>query len=240
MYKGYCFVNIEESIVNINVRRALGLRKGVFITIEGGEGAGKSTLIEELSNKMLQRGKMVTTTREPGGIPIAEQIRNVILDREHIAMDARTEALLYAAARRQHLVEKVAPALEQGQMVICDRFVDSSLAYQGHARGLGMDEVWAINQFAIQDLMPDLTIYMDVSPEVGLRRISQAAEREINRLDLEKHSFHEKVREGYLQLLQQNPDRMMRIDAEQSPEKVFHDVLSAIDSRFAGFLATNV
>lgn len=216
------------------------MRKGVFITIEGGEGAGKSTLIEELSNKMLQRGKMVTTTREPGGIPIAEQIRNVILDREHIAMDARTEALLYAAARRQHLVEKVAPALEQGQMVICDRFVDSSLAYQGHARGLGMDEVWAINQFAIQDLIPDLTIYMDVSPEVGLRRISQAADREINRLDLEKHSFHEKVREGYLQLLQQNPDRMMRIDAEQSPEKVFHDVLSAIDSRFAGFLATNV
>ncbi|WP_419875944.1 dTMP kinase [Candidatus Pristimantibacillus sp. PTI5] len=216
------------------------MRKGVFITIEGGEGAGKSTLIEQLSNKMLQRGKMVTTTREPGGIPIAEQIRNVILDREHVAMDARTEALLYAAARRQHLVEKVAPALEQGQMVICDRFVDSSLAYQGHARGLGMDEVWAINQFAIQDLMPDLTIYMDVSPEVGLRRISQAAEREINRLDLEKHSFHEKVREGYLQLLQQNPVRMMRIDAEQSPEKVFHDVLSAIDSRFAGFLATNV
>ncbi|MEV5030845.1 dTMP kinase [Paenibacillus sp. LPE1-1-1.1] len=216
------------------------MRKGVFITIEGGEGAGKSTLIEQLSNKMLQRGKMVTTTREPGGIPIAEQIRNVILDREHVAMDARTEALLYAAARRQHLVEKVAPALEQGQMVICDRFVDSSLAYQGHARGLGMDEVWAINQFAIQDLMPDLTIYMDVSPEVGLRRISQAAEREINRLDLEKHSFHERVREGYLQLLQQNPDRMMRIDAEQSPEKVFHDVLSAIDSRFAGFLATSV
>lgn len=240
MYKEYCFVNIEESIVNINVRRALGLRKGVFITIEGGEGAGKSTLIEQLSNKMLLRGKMVTTTREPGGIPIAEQIRNVILDREHVAMDARTEALLYAAARRQHLVEKVAPALEQGQMVICDRFVDSSLAYQGHARGLGMDEVWAINQFAIQELMPDLTIYMDVSPEVGLRRISQAAEREINRLDLEKHSFHEKVREGYLQLLQQNPVRMMRIDAEQSPEKVFHDVLSAIDSRFAGFLATNV
>ncbi|MDQ8737434.1 dTMP kinase [Paenibacillus sp. LHD-38] len=216
------------------------MRKGVFITIEGGEGAGKSTLIEQLSNKMLQRGKMVTTTREPGGIPIAEQIRTVILDREHIAMDARTEALLYAAARRQHLVEKVAPALEQGQIVICDRFVDSSLAYQGYARGLGMDEVWAINRFAIQDLMPDLTIYMDVSPEVGLKRISQASEREINRLDLEKHSFHERVREGYLQLLKQNPDRIVRIDAEQSPELVLNDVLTAIDSRLAGFLATDV
>ncbi|OMF25240.1 dTMP kinase [Paenibacillus sp. FSL H8-0548] len=216
------------------------MRKGVFITIEGGEGAGKSTLIELLSNKMLQRGKSVITTREPGGIPIAEKIRAVILDRQHVTMDGRTEALLYAAARRQHLVEKVLPALEEGKIVICDRFVDSSLAYQGHARGLGMEEVWAINQFAIQDLMPDLTLYMDVSPEVGLSRIAQAAEREINRLDLEKHSFHEKVREGYLMLLQQYPERITLINAEQSPKLVFHDVLTAIDERFAGFFATDV
>jgi dTMP kinase len=216
------------------------LRKGVFITIEGGEGAGKSTLIELLSNKMLARGKSVITTREPGGIPIAEQIRAVILDREHVTMDGRTEALLYAAARRQHLVEKVLPALEDGKVVICDRFVDSSLAYQGHARGLGMDEVWAINQFAIQDLMPDLTLYMDVSPDVGLSRIAKATEREINRLDLEKHSFHEKVREGYMQLLKQYPERITLINAEQSPELVFNDVLSAIDDRFAGFFATDV
>lgn len=216
------------------------MKKGVFITIEGGEGAGKSTLIERLSNKMLQRGKSVITTREPGGIPIAEQIRAVILDRKHVTMDARTEALLYAAARRQHLVEKVVPALEQGQIVICDRFVDSSLAYQGHARGLGMDEVWAINQFAIQELMPDLTIYMDVSPEVGLERIAQASDREINRLDLEKHSFHEKVREGYMRLLHQNPNRIVLINAEQSPDLVFNDVLTAIDDRFAGFFAIDV
>lgn len=240
MYKGYRFVNIEESIVNINVRRSLSLKKGVFITIEGGEGAGKSTLIDQLSNKILQRGKSVLMTREPGGIPIAEQIRAVILDRSNITMDARTEALLYAAARRQHLVEKVVPALEQGHIVICDRFVDSSLAYQGHARGLGMEEVWAINQFAIQDLMPDLTIYMDVSPEVGLERIAQASEREINRLDLEKHSFHEKVREGYMQLLRQNPDRIVLVNAEQSQEMVFDDVLQAIDDRFAGFFAIDV
>jgi len=216
------------------------LRKGVFITIEGGEGAGKSTLIEQITNMMHQRGKSITTTREPGGIPIAEQIRAVILDRENTAMDARTEALLYAAARRQHLVEKVVPALEQGKMVICDRFVDSSLAYQGYARGLGMDEVWAINQFAIQDLMPDLTIYMDVSPEVGLGRIAQASEREINRLDLEKHSFHEKVREGYMKLLEQYPERIVLINAENSSDLVFADVLSAIDDRFAGFYATDV
>lgn len=216
------------------------MNKGIFITIEGGEGAGKSTLIELLSNKMHQRGKSVMTTREPGGILIAEQIRSVILDRQHIAMDARTEALLYAAARRQHLVEKVLPALEQGQIVICDRFVDSSLAYQGHARGLGMEEVWAINQFAIQELMPDLTIYMDVSPEVGLSRIAQASEREINRLDLEKHSFHEKVREGYQLLLKQYPDRIVLVNAEKSADLVFNDVLAAIEERFAGFFATDV
>ncbi|WP_139991447.1 dTMP kinase [Paenibacillus paridis] len=216
------------------------MNKGIFITIEGGEGAGKSTLIELLSNKMHQRGKSVMTTREPGGILIAEQIRSVILDRQHIAMDARTEALLYAAARRQHLVEKVLPALEQGQIVICDRFVDSSLAYQGHARGLGMEEVWAINQFAIQELMPDLTIYMDVSPEVGLTRIAQASEREINRLDLEKHSFHEKVREGYQLLLKQYPDRIVLVNAEKSADLVFNDVLAAIEERFAGFFATDV
>ncbi|WP_028609546.1 dTMP kinase [Paenibacillus harenae] len=216
------------------------MKKGVFITIEGGEGAGKSTLIEQLSNTMIQKGRLVMTTREPGGIPIAEQIRSVILDRGNITMDARTEALLYAAARRQHLVEKVVPALEKGTHVICDRFVDSSLAYQGYARGLGMDEVWAINSFAIQNLMPDLTIYMDASPEIGLSRIKQSAEREVNRLDLEKRSFHERVREGYMQLLKKHPDRIVLINAEQSPEKVFCDVLTVIEQRFAGFFATDV
>ncbi|MBD2872861.1 dTMP kinase [Paenibacillus arenilitoris] len=216
------------------------MKKGIFITIEGGEGAGKSTLIEQLSNTMVQKGVPFLTTREPGGIPIAEQIRSVILDRGNVSMDARTEALLYAAARRQHLVEKVVPALAEGRHVICDRFVDSSLAYQGYARGLGMDEVWNINSFAIQELMPDMTIYMDVSPEVGLSRIAGAADREVNRLDLEKRSFHEKVREGYMQLLQNHADRMVRINAEQSSEMVFREVLTAIERRFAGFFATDV
>ncbi|MGO4539365.1 dTMP kinase [Paenibacillus sp. 2TAB19] len=216
------------------------MKQGVFITIEGGEGAGKTTLIERLAHTMLQRGKEVVITREPGGIPIAEQIRTVILDRGNIAMDARTEALLYAAARRQHLVEKVLPALEAGKAVICDRFVDSSLAYQGYARGLGVEEVWNINLFAIQELMPQLTVYMDISPEVGLARIAQSAEREVNRLDLEKQSFHERVREGYIQLLQKYPDRMVRVNAEQTPENVFMDVLEVVDRRFEGFFATDV
>ncbi|WP_341280296.1 dTMP kinase [Paenibacillus sp. FSL H8-0537] len=207
------------------------MNKGIFITIEGGEGAGKTTLIEQLAHKMQQQGIAVLTTREPGGIPIAEKIRSVILDRNHTAMDARTEALLYAASRRQHLVEKVMPALTAGKLVICDRFVDSSLAYQGHARGLGMEEVWSINQFAIEGAMPQLTIYMDVTPDVGLARIGQSDEREINRLDLEEIAFHERVREGYFILLKKFPERIVRVDANQEPDIVLNDVLTAIESR---------
>ena len=216
------------------------MKKGIFITIEGGEGAGKSSLIEKLAHTMLERGHEPIVTREPGGIPISERIREVILDREHVNMDARTEALLYAASRRQHLVEKVLPALDQGRVVICDRFIDSSLAYQGYARGLGMEEIWSINEFAIQGVLPELTIFMDVSPEVGLSRIARAAEREVNRLDLEKHAFHERVREGYLQLVEQYPERIVRINAERPRIEVFHDVLLAIDERFEGFFAGDV
>ncbi|MFF2094456.1 dTMP kinase [Paenibacillus sp. NPDC058174] len=211
------------------------MNKGIFITIEGGEGSGKTTLIERISHTMQQRGKTAVITREPGGIPIAEQIRAVILDRSHTEMDARTEALLYAAARRQHLVEKVMPALEAGKIVICDRFVDSSLAYQGHARGLGMDEVWSINHFAINGLMPHLTIYMDIDPVVGLNRISQSAEREVNRLDLESLAFHEKVREGYRLLLEQYPDRIVKLQAENAAEVVYQEAMAVIDARFASF-----
>lgn len=205
----------------------------MFITIEGGEGAGKSSLIGQLANTMQDKGYRVVVTREPGGIPIAEKIRTVILDPEHTTMDARTEALLYAASRRQHLVEKVIPALEAGEIVICDRFVDSSLAYQGHARGLGIDEVWQINQFAIGGTMPDLTIYMDVSPEVGLSRIASNPDREINRLDLERQSFHERVREGYHLLLNRFPDRIRRVDAEETPDRVLQAVVAIVGQRLS-------
>lgn len=216
------------------------MKQGIFITIEGGEGAGKTTLIERLAHTMHQRGKEIVITREPGGIPIAEQIRTVILDRANVAMDARTEALLYAASRRQHLVEKVWPALKAGKAVVCDRFVDSSLAYQGFARGLGMQEVWEINRFAIQELMPQLTIFMDISPEVGLARIARSSEREVNRLDLEKNAFHERVRQGYLQLLEQYPERIVRVDAEQTADAVYNDVIAVVDRRFEGFFVSDV
>lgn len=210
------------------------MNSGLFITFEGGEGSGKSTLIEALANTLISKGRSVVTTREPGGIPIAEKIREVILDRSHTSMDARTEALLYAAARRQHLVEKVIPAIEAGSIVLCDRFIDSSLAYQGYARGLGMDEVWAINLFAIQERMPDLTLFLDLEPSVGLARIAKAAEREVNRLDLEKLEFHERVRTGYEMLLERHPNRIERINADQTRDKVFSQVLSIIEARLAG------
>lgn len=205
--------------------------KGLFVTFEGGEGAGKTTLIDELAKTLRCQGRDVLTTREPGGIPIAEQIRGILLDRNHTAMDPRTEALLYAAARRQHLAERVIPALARGAIVICDRFIDSSLAYQGYARGLGIDEIRAVNAFAIGDHMPALTFWLDISPEVGLARVHAGDGREVNRLDLEGFAFHEAVREGYRQLHESDPGRIVRIDAGQAPESVLNDVLSILNAR---------
>jgi len=201
---------------------------GYFITLEGGEGAGKSTVLESLQHDLENEGYDVLATREPGGIDIAEKIRQIILTPEHTAMDGRTEALLYAAARRQHLVEKIFPALEKGKVVLCDRFIDSSLAYQGYARGLGMDEVFSINQFAIQNCMPDLTLFFDIIPKKGLERISSNIDRERNRLDLEKIHFHEKVYEAYHMLVKKFPERIKVINADQPLEKVEKDVKSKI------------
>lgn len=204
--------------------------KGKFITFEGGDGSGKTTVLSQLSTYFESRSIPHMFTREPGGIEISEKIRDVILDTKHTKMDARTEALLYAAARRQHLVEKVGPALDEGIMVICDRFVDSSLAYQGYARGLGMDEVWSINQFAIETLMPDVTFYLDVNPEVGLSRIAASQEREVNRLDMENIEFHHKVREGYHIIAAQYPERVIMINAEQSLIQVKNDIISEMEN----------
>ncbi|MCC3377019.1 dTMP kinase [Cohnella sp. REN36] len=209
------------------------MKQGKFITIEGGEGAGKTTLIEQLVRRCEQLGQEVVATREPGGIPIAEAIRAVILNRDHTAMDARTEALLYAAARRQHLAEKVLPAIARGAIVLCDRFVDSSLAYQGHARGLGFDEVWDINRFAIEDCMPDLTLYLDIEPEAGLSRIHADAGREVNRLDLEGLSFHRRVREGFRLAAERFPDRIVTLDASESPERIADAAWARLETRLS-------
>ena len=203
----------------------------MFITLEGPEGSGKTTAVEAAVKKLQEMGYEIVRTREPGGTPIAEQIRNVILDKGNTAMDGRTEALLYAASRRQHLVEKVWPALKEGKIVICDRYLDSSLAYQGGARGLGIDEVLNINLFATENTWPDLTLLFDIKPEIGLARINANADREVNRLDLEKIEFHNKVRESFLTLAKRWPERFVIIDASKSREEVAKDTMEAILSR---------
>ena len=206
------------------------MAKGLFIVFEGGEGSGKSTMLNRTFEWLKSINIECITTREPGGIEISERIREIILDKNNTAMDGRTEALLYAAARRQHLVEKVVPALEEGKVVLCDRFIDSSLAYQGFARGLGIDEIYEINKFAIDSYMPDLTIFFDIEPELGLSRINKDNSREVNRLDLEKIDFHNKVREGYNILLENYTERIKKIDASKSIEEVFLDVKNIIEN----------
>jgi dTMP kinase len=200
------------------------MNQGLFVSFEGPEGAGKTTIINLLIEQLKKDGFQAISTREPGGIEIAEQIREVILNKNNTAMDARTEALLYAAARRQHLVEKVKPALEVGSILLCDRFLDSSLAYQGYARGLGIDEVLSINQFAIENMMPRVTFYFDIDPKIGLERIHKNNGREVNRLDLENIEFHQRVREGYLLLADRYPERLVKIDASQPLQQVFDEV----------------
>ena len=202
-----------------------------FITFEGGEKRGKSTVLKAIKERLESEGVSVVLTREPGGTPIAEQIRNVILDKGNTAMDGRTEALLYAASRRQHLVEKIWPALQEGKTVLCDRYLDSSLAYQGGARGLGIDEVLSINLFATEGTYPDLTLLFDLEPEQGLARIAANQNREVNRLDLEKLDFHHQVRNNFLALAKRYPDRYVIIDASQPLADVIEDAYKAIKER---------
>lgn len=191
--------------------------KGLFITIEGNDGSGKSTVIASLKEQLAKLNVEVIYTREPGGSYVAEKIREVILDNDNIAMDDRTEALLYAASRRQHLKETVFPALKLGKLVVCDRFIDSSLAYQGVARGLGIDNIYEMNQFATEGFMPDLTIYLLVDPQVGIDRKSN--QKELDRLEHEKLEFHTKVYKGYLELAERFKNRVVIIDANCSVDE---------------------
>ncbi len=199
---------------------------GIFITFEGPDGSGKTTVSTSVYNKLKEEGFDVIYTREPGGIDIAEQIRQVILDVKNTSMDAKTEALLYAASRRQHLVEKILPALEVGKIVICDRFLDSSLAYQGYARKIGIEEVYNINMFAIENHMPVKTIFLDVDAEIGLARIKDRANKD--RLDVEKLSFHNAVYEGYQKVIKQFNDRIIKINANNDADTVINDCYQAV------------
>ena len=204
----------------------------MFITFEGPEGSGKTSVAKKVVESLIAEGFDIVFTREPGGTPIAEQIRHVILDKANTALDPRAEALLYAASRRQHLVEKVWPALSRGQIVICDRFLDSSLAYQGGARGLGVKEVLNINLFATENTLPDLTLLFDLDPEIGFARIAANKNREVNRLDLETRNFHVKVRDTFLELSKTYANRYQIIDASQSFDQVVFDTLKVIKAHF--------
>ena len=205
----------------------------MFVTIEGPEGSGKSSVTKEVVKLLEQEGEQVVLTREPGGTPIAEQIREVILNKENTKMDPVTEALLYAAARRQHLVEKVWPLSKEGKIIISDRFLDSSLAYQGGARGLGIDYILEMNRFATEGYYPDLTLLFDLDPRIGLARIAANKGREVNRLDLEKIDFHDSVRQTFLSLAKRFPERFVILDASKPFDEVVQDAYHAIKDRLA-------
>lgn len=208
------------------------MKNGIIISFEGPDGAGKTTVLEQVLPVLQEKGYDIVTTREPGGVEIAERIRDVILDVNHVAMDSKTELLLYMAARRQHYVEKVQPALEVGKVVLIDRFIDSSIAYQGAGRGLDKDIITRLNDFATDGRKPDLTLYFDVESEIGLARIAKNAEREVNRLDLEKLDMHKRVREGYLVLTEQEK-RIVTIDASRELADVVSETLHTILEQLA-------
>lgn len=206
--------------------------RGKFITIEGTDGSGKSTQIELLMDYLRKKGADVIFTREPGGTQISEKIREIILDVDNSEMTGITEALLYAAARSQHVEEKIIPALEAGKIIICDRFVDSSIAYQGAARGIGAEKIMGINEAALHGIMPDMTLFFDLSPEKGILR--KKNERALDRLEKEKMDFHEKVYEGYKNLCKKYPERIKPIDADRSIDEVHSEVIEVIDGLLKG------
>ena len=193
---------------------------GLFISFEGGEGSGKSSVINVVKEKLEQDGYKVVITREPGGVSVSEQIRNVILAVDN-QMSKETEALLYAASRTEHLYSKVIPLINDGYIVLSDRYIDSSLAYQGYARGIGIEKVLEINMFA-KEYLPKVTYFFDVRPEVGLARIK--GRTKIDRLDLETLDFHKKVYEGYKEVTKLYPERIKEINGERSMEEIIDDI----------------
>ena len=202
--------------------------RGILISVEGPDGAGKTTQITLLKKYLEKKGYDSIVTREPGGTNISEKIRSLILDRENMEMGRETEMLLYAAARAQLVHEVIKPALEQGKAVICDRYVDSSAVYQGIARGLGIETVYEVNQYAIQGILPDLTIHLDLNAEDGIRRKKDQAE--LDRMELETMEFHKKVSDGYRQLAKRAPERMKTIDATLPIEEIQERIIQFVEN----------
>lgn len=199
-------------------------KKGILITMEGPDGAGKSTQIDLLKKYLEDKGYNILLTRDPGGNDISEAIRGIILNKDFTEMGYMTELLLYASARAQLVKENIKPALEAGTAVIADRFVDSSAVYQGIGRGLGIDTVYKVNEFALQGIMPDMTILMDLDAEVGLARKKNQAE--LDRMERESVDFHKKVVAGYRDLADRYPERILKVDAALQVQEI-HDIIVA-------------
>ena len=199
----------------------------MFITLEGPEGGGKTTQVRALAAFLRQRGLDVVTTREPGGTAIGDQIRHVLHDTDNCAMSPTTEMLLYAASRAQHVAEVIRPALAAGRVVLCDRYADSTMAYQGYGRGLDRQVLAALTDIATGGLRPDLTLLLDLDVERGLARRRDQGD-EMNRLDLETVEFHHRVRSGYLVMAAAEPERWRRIDADRDSEAVQADIRQAV------------
>ncbi len=207
--------------------------KGVFITFEGSEGAGKTTQIERLAAKLKARGETVVLSREPGGTALGEKIRHLLKHAEcGRAMVPRTEVLLFAASRAQHVEELIRPSLRRGQVVIGDRYLDSTTVYQGVARAIGRSEVEAINRFAIDGLLPDLTVLLDLDPEIGFERIQSRQTEPPDRMEQEKMEFYRAVRNGYLELAKSEPGRFLVVDGAQSPEAVEEAIWDGVKTYF--------
>ena len=207
--------------------------RGVFITFEGGDGSGKSTQIQSVRDWFESRGREVIVTREPGGTELGTEIRRLVQNGPE-DVDARTEALLYAADRAYHVATVIAPALERGAVVLGDRYIDSSLAYQGAARSLGVDEIASLSAWATRGLYPSLTFLLDLPPEVGARRRTDAPDR----MERESMDFHERVRHEYLRLADAEPDRIVVIDAVGTVDEVFSEIRGVLVERFEGGVAT--
>ncbi len=201
---------------------------GTFITLEGGEGTGKTTVIRLVQEKLANEGYKIVLTREPGGTKIAEQIRGVILDKSNTEITGMCEALLFAAARAQHVEELVKPSLKEGKIVISDRYFDSNLVYQGILQNIGVDKLYDLNMVATENLVPDLTILFDLDPVIGQQRIAANKGREVNRLDVKGLEYHKKIREGYLTIAKKYPNRIKVIDASKSPEEIAEEVYKII------------
>lgn len=203
----------------------------VFVTFEGPEGAGKSTQIKLLATRLEQQGVPHVLTREPGGTPLADSLRKMLADSEDGSIDSRTELLLLLAARSHHVENVIRPGLAAKKMVICDRFVDSTVCYQGAGRGINRDTISILNDYATGGLVPDITFLLDVDPDVGLARLSKA-ERRLDRFEREQSDFHRRVRQAYRELAAASPERFVVVAADREPGPVSEDVFQALWSAF--------